>query len=145
MRPIKFRGQRVDDKKWVYGDLISKPIHHECAILENGVINHSVIPETVGQYVGLKDKNGKEIFEADVIKWDDEKKMEYVLHSTDWDGSIDPNNAPFMSAYGSTCGRYFRTFMNIYDPTRFATIVGNIHTNPDLLQVTNTNTDMIKE
>jgi uncharacterized phage protein (TIGR01671 family) len=84
------------------------------------------------QYTGLKDKKGKEIFEGDVIKWDREGN-EQVMHSTSWDGRIDPDTAPFMSAYGTTCGRYFRTFMNIYDPVRFGVVIGNIYENPELL------------
>lgn len=67
-REIKFRAKRKSDGQWVYGDLITKPIHHECVILESGCINHSVIAETVGQYTGIKDKYEREVFEGDLIR-----------------------------------------------------------------------------
>jgi uncharacterized phage protein (TIGR01671 family) len=89
--------------------------------------------EKIMQYTGLKDKNGKEIYEGDIIKWDREGN-EQVMHSLNWEGRLSDDNAPFMSAWGSTGGRYFKTFMNIYDPTRFSQVVGNIFENPELLQ-----------
>ena len=67
MREIKFRGIKTDGSGWVYGDLETMNIHHGTAIKENGCIIHAVIPETVGQFTGLKDKNGKDLCEGDII------------------------------------------------------------------------------
>ena len=134
MREILFRGKRLDNGEWVYGALANfRSIANEIytAIIpkvdvENSMMElKSVDPSTVGQYTGLKDKNGKRIFEGDIAK---------VLQGKDKDiAYVGFENGAFM-LYPKTGNIYERTLWEYWYNDWDVEIIGNITDNPELLE-----------
>lgn len=129
MREIKFRGKCIDNGQWVEGDLITRPVHHDCVILEHGCINYAVNPSTVGQFTGLKDKNGKEIWEGDIMT-----SPFWGICIIVWNESI----YAFQYAYdavgkGTAIGGRATNTLYDTDGNEFE-VTGNIHDNAELLK-----------
>ena len=123
-----FRGKREDNNEWVTGDLMQWSDGTIRICVESGVDEKTtvtVIPETVGQCTGLKDKNGKMIYEGDIVKGLFNFGLEIMSVCTFKDG-----------AFGLTakqCGAYhFSAFTSICN-VKYE-VIGNIHDNPKLLE-----------
>lgn len=95
MRETKFRGKRLDNGEWIEGDLL-RMLDHWFIFPDpapEGIDKYAVDPATVGEYTGLKDKNGKEIYEGDVIRSplsEDKTRPHRIFYHT--------GNAAFMGA-----------------------------------------------
>jgi uncharacterized phage protein (TIGR01671 family) len=164
MREILFRGRRLETGKMVYGSLI---VTKKCDVVDkentddfvctlksvrtqivkvNCHFTADVDPETVGQYIGLDDSNGVQIFEGDIInycerydyevmeEWDAERELEeapdyWKIGAVEWMGryddfSFDLRDSDFeYNALGFIVGEGYQI-----------EVIGNIHDNPELLK-----------
>lgn len=133
MRKILFRGKRVDNGEWVYGDLLRMHgvpyIYPDPA--PNGWNDYEVIPDTVGQFTGLLDKNGKEIYEGDVLSVLYNLSLERENVCVVYGGAGEHTPGFYFSDDGTTDPYHtwdFRDFVNDVE------VIGNIHNNPELMK-----------
>lgn len=136
MREIKFRGKSHDNEgkiegEWIYGYLIAPD--QIMVWDEDKSVGQAfqVYPETVGQFTGLQDKNGKEIWEGDIVKWerDDLENMgDSIVHSAG-KGEIVWISEVAMFGFKQP-HRYGHIMMedSVFE------VIGNIHDNPELIQ-----------
>lgn len=148
MRDILFRGKRSSDCKWVYGNYIKSPTcknlymieDTEPTIMDSGDRHFigcpPVDPATVGQYTGLTDKNGERIFEGDIIKvtWCvvGRKPVVSYLFVEFAKGIFETKRIKDNKPYGMVS-----TYVSkeVGDCGVFCEVIGNIHDNPELMEV----------
>lgn len=124
MREIKFRGKRLDNGEWLYGSLVI--LNGRYFIFDYA---NEVDPATVGEFTGLKDKNGKEIYEGDVIRSplsEDKTRPHRIFYHT--------GNAAFM---GALIDRKELCYLRLDQDWIYKfgkEVIGNIHDNLELLK-----------
>ena len=133
MRPIKFRGKTHGNGQWYYGSLVySNEINAAIYFqIGRGLVKRMdwvyVNKETVGQFTGLKDKNGECIYEGDILKWDKDGLL-YVVKF--WDGMF---YASVEECNDGILGGFPLHALTEYEYKK-CKIVGNIYDNPELLK-----------
>lgn len=130
---IKFRGLRIDNNKYQYGNLIitDDNIYYIVSGFENTFTWDEVLPETIGQFTGLTDKNGIDIYEGDIIEVSQKfinstYKENYVVY-------FDKDMAGFRLIDSKKRGDKYGIFhANIWN-NDIKKVIGNIHQNKELL------------
>lgn len=129
MRKILFRGKTEKFGNWIEGNLIvgrdlesGRLIYLIAPLSAYYTEVKKVIPETVGQYTGLTDKNGKKIFEGDILRFAyNEKDKDPKIYSVEWKSD-------------RACFGYAETADKMLEIDAFhCEVIGNIHDNPELL------------
>lgn len=135
MRPIKFRGKRVDNGEWIYGYLLvvdrCYQIHWQN---EDGAPWWAdVDPATVGQFIGMLDRTGREVYEGDVVFWivtdmrghgrGEQGVIFWDKHTMSW--AIE-RDKPCVDGRPCIISRPF--------DKKHIEVVGNIHDNPELMK-----------
>ena len=123
MREILFRGKRIDNGEWVFGSLLVEGDSRKIVVPKKGMVGCFVVmypidPKTVGQYTGLKDRNGAKIFEGDIVQ--DELGKVFLVEYVRFGYVLKQIGEPWCK------------FPYEYDEYE---VIGNIYDNPDLLEV----------
>ena len=131
MMEILFRGKRATNGDWVYGDFVHgnerKSLRDSIFVYDSetqSFNDYEINPSTLGQYTGLTDKNGKRIFEGDIVKTDkfSEPNKQYIIK--------------YDLQFGAFIGqdRYNVYFVTFDGDSGDFEVNGNITDNPELLE-----------
>ena len=136
MRDIEFRGKTFTHV-WLYGSLVSSEnlptaIYFEVGKKYKKFDWGAVRPETVGQYTGLKDKNGIKIFEGDIVEYHTTEGDTYRREMI-WDGNL------LLWTVGGFPYMRLKESGYIQPSTDILEVIGNIPDNPELLEAHNEN------
>ena len=153
MREILFRGKRLDNGEWVYGSFIQ--VEHEDGSFTTAIFQKKdaggdaeVSPATVGQYNGLTDKNGVNIFEGDIVDLFGMKGKIVqecgsfgigFMKTIDYD--LLESQIPFNNSANFCFNDNFISLWEVFwnyeqddNPLYEVEVIGNIHDNPELLE-----------
>ena len=147
MREILFRGKRKDNGEWVEGDLRQDKdteqvyisgwnYYANCTGLERDPFEHEVIPETVGQYTGLNDNNGRKMFEGDVVKCFDERIDVKFCVAVKFGNPNEEFNWGYQLNFisGDRPNLDILCCVEMEETEAYIEVVGNIHDTPELLK-----------
>lgn len=137
MREILFRGKRLDNGEWVEGYYLHLgPVAIERAYMipsyASALYTYEVDPATVGQFTGLRDKNGERIFEGDVCRF-----REWSGGEMCWVGNVHYEHQQFVISGGPNkeCDGSFCLQLSRFVSGNIE-VIGNIHDNPEPQEVT---------
>ena len=140
-REILFRGKSIGTGEWLYGNLfnygLTAPTNVPCisvcvpASWEEAYSLYAVHPDTIGQYTGLKDKNGKKIFEGDIL--------EYIGKREDNMNKVYRRKVVFHEGMFALLSKDLQAYsaLNYHcmkDGRSAWRVIGNIHDNPELIE-----------
>ena len=142
MREIKFRGKRLDNGEWIYGSLLvshfkddKKERYFITQFSGNYTFEHEVDPNTVGQFTGLRDKNGRDIWEGDIFKEDGSGIVRAVFRVP---GGLAFEDNPVSFGYDHRAPVYpyssIAEMQSVSWLSQCCEVIGNIHDDPELLK-----------